>query len=334
MRFLVCGLGSIGRRHLRNLRELGEREIGLLRSGKSTLPEDELAGLPTWPDLAQALHEFEPDAVLVTNPTALHLEVAIPAARAGCHLLVEKPLSHSLAGVPELTSALEQGGGRLLMGFNYRYHPGLQRLRETVRQGVIGETVAARAHWGEYLPDWHPWEDYRDSYSSRTDLGGGVLLTLSHPFDYLRWILGEVLTVSGEISSAGPLELQVETVAEVTLRHDNAALSSVHLDYLQRPRQHSLQIIGSRGTIEWEAATGTTRWWADGRWSEAEAPDGYERNHMFLHELRHFIDVVENAAEPACTLADGVRALEIALAARAAAESGAAVQLERAELVQ
>lgn len=331
MKMLICGLGSIGRRHLRNLLELGEHEIGLYRSGLSTLPDDELEGWPTWTELAQALSEFDPDAVLVTNPTAYHLQVAIPAARAGCHLLIEKPLADRLDRIPELHSALERGGSRVLVGFNFRHHPGLERLREVVQAGLIGQPFAARAHWGEYLPDWHPWEDYRTSYAARSELGGGVLLTLSHPFDYLRWILGEVRALSAQASSAGALELGVETAADVILEHTGGTISSVHLDYLQRPRQHSLQVIGSQGTVEWEAESGIARWWIDGEWSEAQPPEGYERNHMFQDELKHFIEVAQGLAEPACTLEDGVRALEIALSARSAAAAGARIDLARLE---
>src|SRR5215217_5451239 len=96
MKFLIVGLGSIGRRHFRNLIALGEKEIILLRTRKSTLPDDELAGYPVETDLQGALKKYQPDAVVVANPTSMHLEVAIPTAQAGCHILLEKPVSHSL----------------------------------------------------------------------------------------------------------------------------------------------------------------------------------------------------------------------------------------------
>jgi len=188
VKFLIGGLGSVGRRHLRNLIKLGERDILLYRTHRSTLPEAELAGFPVETDLRTAL-QHKPDAVIVSNPTALHMDVAIPAARAGCHLFLEKPVSHSLDGLDELDNALCEGGGRLLVGFQFRFHPGLQRLSRLLAEGVIGRPLSARACWGEYLPGWHPWEDYRQSYSARPELGGGVILTLCHPFDYLRWLL-------------------------------------------------------------------------------------------------------------------------------------------------
>jgi predicted dehydrogenase len=143
MKFLIAGFGSIGRRHLRNLRELGEDDILLYRSHRSTLPDDEIAGLVVETDLRAAL-DHRPDAVIISNPTALHLDVAIPAAQAGAALLLEKPISHSMERVADLKSAAEAGGGRVLVGFQLRFHPTLRRAAELLAQGAIGEPMAAR----------------------------------------------------------------------------------------------------------------------------------------------------------------------------------------------
>ncbi len=89
---MIAGLGSIGRRHLRNLVALGEHDILLFRTHRSTLPDDELAEYPVETDLEKAL-AHKPDAVIVANPTACHLDVALPAAKAGCHLFLEKPIA-------------------------------------------------------------------------------------------------------------------------------------------------------------------------------------------------------------------------------------------------
>src|SRR5271157_3428027 len=122
MRFLIAGLGSIGRRHFRNLILLGEEDIVLLRSHHATLPDDELAGYLVETDLSEAFKKYKPDAVIIANPTALHLDVAIPSADAGCSILIEKPISNSLDHVDQLESALVKGGGRLLVGFQFRFH--------------------------------------------------------------------------------------------------------------------------------------------------------------------------------------------------------------------
>ena len=340
MKFLIAGLGSIGRRHLRNLRALGESDILLYRTGRATLPDDELSGLPVETDLRRAL-DLNPAAVIVANPTALHLDVAIPAAEAGCHILLEKPVSGSMERLDELAAAAKKSSSRILVGFQFRFHPTLQKAAVLITGGVIGQVLTAHAHWGEYLPNWHPWEDYRQSYAARTDLGGGVIRTLTHPLDYVRWLAGEVESVWSFNGHVSPLEVDVEDVAEIGLRFANGAVGGVHVNYVQRPPEHRLEIVGTNGTLRWNntdgilclyrmpAAFGTSSNHPPAPVEEQFAPpEGFERNTMFLDQMRHFIAVARGEAEPACTLDDGVRALQMALAAKQSAAQGKTISLK------
>jgi predicted dehydrogenase len=321
MRFLIAGFGSIGRRHFRNLLELGEENIVLYRTGRSTLPDEEIAGYPVETSLDAAL-AHQPNAVVVANPTALHLEVAIPAAERGCHILMEKPVSHDLARVSELQAALDRSGARLLVGFMFRFHPGLQQIKAWLDAGAIGAPLSARAHWGEYLPDWHPWEDYRQGYAARADLGGGVVRTLSHPLDYLLWLLGDAEVTGAALSRQG-LDLEVEDSADILLRFNQGALASVHLDYVQRPPAHTLEITGEQGLIRWDFASGAARRYDvdQKEWETFNLSEGFDRNDLFLGEMRHFIDVMQGTTESVCTLAEGVRVQKLIDAVYAAAEA-------------
>jgi len=334
MKFLIAGLGSIGRRHFRNLITLGERDIVLLRSHKATLPDDELAGYPVETDIHEALKNHKPDAVIVTNPTALHLDVAIPAAEAGCHMLIEKPVSDSLARLDTLQQAAQKSGGKILVGFQFRFHPTLNKARELIQADVLGNVLTVHAHWGEYLPQWHPWEDYRASYAARDDLGGGVIRTLTHPFDYLRYLIGEVESLWSFNGHISPLDLDVEDVAEIGLKFANGAIGGVHLNYVQRPPVHRLEIVGTNGTLRWDNADGILHFsnplTSFGSFSDNPpapviqtftVPDGFERNQLFVRQMRHFVETAQGMKEPVCTLEDGIRALELALAARKSAAS-------------
>jgi predicted dehydrogenase len=328
MKILIAGFGSIGRRHFNNLLALGERDIVFYRTHRSTLPEDETANFPIETDLQAAL-AHRPQAVIISNPTALHLEVAIPAARAGCCLMVEKPVSHTVERLDELAAALQSSGSRMLVGYHFRFHPGLQRIRHILEEGGIGRPLSVRAHWGEYLPAWHPWEDYRQGYSARKDLGGGVILTLSHPLDYLRWLFGEVSAIWAFCGELNNLALDVEDTAEIGLRFKTGLLGSLHLDYNQRPPSHHLEVIGTEGTLQWDNSTGSVRHFqaAAGEWREELPPPGFERNTLFLDELRHFLQVCRGQAEPLCTLEDGRQALRLGLAAQASQEHGQLIHL-------
>ena len=340
MRFLIAGLGSIGRRHFRNLIALGEKDIVLLRSHRATLPDDELAGYPVSTDLQQALKKHKPDAVIVANPTSLHLDVAIPAAEAGCHILLEKPVSNSLERLDVLQNAAQESGSKILVGFQFRYHPTLNKARELIQAGALGKVLTVHVHWGEYLPQWHPWEDYRQSYAARTELGGGVILTLTHPLDYLRYLIGEVdslWSVNGHIS---PLEVDVEDVAEVGLKFTNGAIGGVHLNYFQRPPVHRLEIAGTDGTLRWDNVDSTLHFYKMpahfGSYSDHppapvietfSPPKGFERNQLFLTQTKHFIETVRGEAEPVCDLNDGIKALKMALAAYESQKRGSMISL-------
>lgn len=328
MKILIAGFGSIGRRHFHNLLALGERDILFYRSGRSTLPDDELEGYPVETDLQAAL-SHRPQAVIVANPTALHLDVAIPAAEAGCSLLLEKPISHTLDRLPELQAALRSSGAQVFVGYQFRFHPGLRQVKRLVEEGAVGRLVSVRAHWGEYLPGWHPWEDYRQGYSARQDLGGGVVLTLCHPLDYLRWLFGEVASLWAFTGQLSDLGLSVEDTAEIGLRFFGGALGSLHLDYCQRPPSHHLEMIGTRGVIRWDNAGDAVQLYraSDDQWSSFSVPAGFERNIMFLDQMRHFLAVARGEAKPLCTLDDGLQALRLALAANLSQSQGRRIDL-------
>jgi len=341
MKYLIAGLGSIGRRHFRNLTALGEREIVLLRSYHATLPDDELRGYPVETDLFEALKKHRPDAVIVANPTSMHLDVAIPAAEAGCHLLLEKPVSDSLERLDVLQTAMHKSGIRILIGFQFRYHPALNRAREIIQAGILGTPLTVHVHWGEYLPQWHPWEDYRRSYAARRDLGGGVIITLAHPLDYLRFMLGEIESLWSFSGHVSPLEVDVEDFAEIGLQFDSGMIGGVHLNYFQRPPVHRFEVVGTTGTLRWDNADGVLHFYRlsaeFGLYSENPPaavveqfapPEGFERNHLFVSQIKHFIDVVHGRIEPVCDLNDGIQALRLALAAKESHRNGKLIKLQ------
>jgi predicted dehydrogenase len=328
MKFLIAGLGSIGRRHFRNLIALGEKDIVLFRTRKATLPDDELAGYPVETDIHEALQKHKPEAVIVANPTALHLDVAIPAAEAGCHILLEKPISDSLDRVEELQKAAQKSGSKILVGFQFRYHPTLNKARELIQANALGKVLTVHAHWGEYLPQWHPWEDYRQSYAARADLGGGVIRTLTHPLDYLRYLIGEVDSLWSFNGPISPLGLDVEDVAEIGLKFSNGGIGGVHLNYVQRPPRHTLEIVGTQGMLHWDNADGILQLHQFpapfASYSDLppapviqtfSPPEGFERNQLFVSQTRHFIETARGESEPVCRLEDGIMALRLALAA-------------------
>jgi predicted dehydrogenase len=241
--------------------------------------------------------------------------VALPAAKAGCHLLLEKPISHSLTGVKVLRDLVRQNDVQVLVGYQFRFHPVLQKIKAKLDDDALGEVLTVRAHWGEYLPDWHPWEDFKSSYVAQNNLGGGVVLTLSHPIDYLRWLFDDVNAVQGWTVRRSGWGLDVEDSADFYMRHVSGVVSNVHLDLMQRPRSHELMITGTQGILQWSNEKGFAIYAEaeSGEQMKIKLPRSFSRNELFLSELRHFINVAKGLEEPICTLEDGIMALRLAL---------------------
>ena len=344
MKFLIAGLGSVGRRHMRNLVALGEKDIVLLRSHRATLPDDELAGYPVETDLREALKKHKPDAVIVANPTSLHLDTAIPAAEAGCHILLEKPISYSTERLDQLEKVVKKSGSKVLVAFQFRFHPSLIKAKQLISDGEIGRVISAHVHFGEYLPAWHPWEDYRKGYAARADMGGGVVLTQCHALDYLPWLVGKVKSVWGFTAKLSDLEVDVEDTAKIGLRFESGALGSLHLDFNQQPSSHRFEVIGTKGTLKWDLSNGATRIYraspeslaistgmgikAGGEWEAYPLADGWERNLMFLEQMKHFVAVVRGEVEPICTLEDGVRVMKLISAVHQSQNTGRLIELD------
>ncbi len=318
---MIAGLGSIGRRHFNNLRALGCEDFLFYRTYQSTLDDPDTGPWLTTSDLPAAL-AHQPKIAIISNPTARHLEVAIAAAQAGCHLLIEKPLSHSLDGCQQLAAIAAERRLTVMIGCQFRFHPLLISLDRQLREGRLGTVLGARAEWGEYLPDWHPWEDYRKSYSARPDLGGGVVLTLIHPLDYLYWMFGPVQHVQATMRDVPSLQTAAgDDWAEITLEFANGVIGQVHLDYIQKPPVHRLSVWGDEGRATWDFHAGTLDWQStDGTAETERVPEGFDRNTMFVDETRHFLEAVKSGAPSRIPLADGIAVLDLALRAKQAAK--------------
>jgi predicted dehydrogenase len=177
---------------------------------------------------------------------------------------------------------------------------------------------------GQYLPDWHPWADYRREYSARRDLGGGVLLDSIHSFDTLRWVLGEPVEVSGMLARVSDLEIDTEDVAAALVRLPSGAIVEVHVDYLQRVAQSRFEVIGSEGTLTWDREGVRWRRAGDQAWTVEDV--AIEPNAMYLAELEAFGAAVA-AGRTRLDIDEGRATLALAVAIREAAATGRCVRL-------
>lgn len=339
MKFLICGLGSIGQRHVRMIQKItgGTAEIAAFRSRKLDVvisdslearygenPESHY-GLTCFDTMNAAL-AWAPDAVFVTNPISMHIDTALKAARAGgSHVFIEKPLDSNVAGAKELELLLTEKGLKCMVGYQMRYHPAYLHIKNLIEDGALGTLISADLHFGEWLPGMHPYEDYRESHAARNDQGGGVLLCLSHEIDIAYWLFGmpaSVFACGGHLSD---LEIDVEDTADIILsvprKHGNMAVH-IHLDFLQKPPRRYIQIVGDRGSVTYDYHTSILHLNLISKEPRVTSFRQFERNAMFFDEVRDFIDSIKTGRPSPIPLKDGLKVLEICLASKRSMASG------------
>jgi predicted dehydrogenase len=332
-------MGGVGQRHARNLRTLLGPDVTL--SAYRTRPAapviSERMQIESGADIASShqLTEFtdfdaalaeHPDVVVISNPTSLHISTALTAARAGCHLFLEKPISHNLQGVRELLEIVDEKNLVAFVGHQLRFHPLLLKLKQLLSEERIGRVIAVRAEFGEYLPNWHPYEDYRQSYAARRELGGGVILSQIHDFDYLIWLFGlphQLLCVGGKLSD---LEIDVEDTASTLMscRYQGRTIPiHLHQDLCRKVSRRSCQVIGDQGEIIADIANGILQVVAaDGQIEVTSSFSTLERNQLFLDAMKHFLSCLESGTTPCVSARDGANGLNVALTALNSLQTG------------
>lgn len=298
MKFLICGVGSIGLRHLKNLKQLGQTDIILYTTGRSVVPEyiEHTNNLEKYSDLDEAFAQ-NPDVCMVTNPTSMHIDTALKAAEANCHLYIEKPLSHNLDNLDKLLKVSEEKGLISFITYQFRFHPHIKLLKDFFKpegEMMYGNPLYVTTEWSEYLPDWHPWEDYKKGYSARSDLGGGVLLTQIHPLNYINYIFGEINNISINKAATKSLGIEVDDVADLLITFKSGLTGHVHIDFLQKPRVHKMKIVTDKGRFHWDCHGNILEFLNNDGEVKYFKNEGFERNDMFVEMLSDFIDCVKN----------------------------------------
>ena len=259
---------------------------------------------------------FKPDVGIVASVSSNHIPTATKLAKVGIDLFVEKPLSNSLKGTKELVKNVEKNHLVTQMGCQLRFHKCIKEMKNIISKKKIGKIISVKVECGSYLPDWHPEEDYKNSYAARDDLGGGVVLTNIHEIDYLYWFFGMPQNIFSMTGNYSDLNISADDLCAGIIKFKNNVIAEIHLDYFQKPDYRSCKIIGTKGTAYWDSISNTVeihdykknKWIKVLKWSE------YDRNFMFKEELIHFLDCVKKRKSSINPLEnDGINTLKIGL---------------------
>jgi glutamate-1-semialdehyde 2,1-aminomutase/spore coat polysaccharide biosynthesis protein SpsF len=320
-RALVVGCGSIGRRHAKNLKSLGVRHLGLCDTSPEALNrcQEEVNG-EAFGDYGQALRKFDPDIVLICTPPVYHVEEALAALQARAHVFIEKPLSHESSGIQALIAEARRRDRNVQIGYNMRFQPGLRILKELVDSGKIGRVLWLSAEAGQYLPDWRPWQHYRESYSARHELGGGIILDGSHELDYICWLLGRPTEVTCRAEHLSSLDVDVEDSAWIYLSFPEGRRAELHLDFVQRAYTRTCKVVGETGTVVWDFGVPEVRWFSAGQPGWRSIPYVFEVNDMYVAEIVHFLESLGNKTGPMVDLEQGRDVIRVVEAAKKSSE--------------
>ena len=315
MKALVIGYGSIGQRHINNL--LSYQNIDVIVCTKRKNVQNLKKKCTVYDTIEKGIQE-KPDFAIICNETSYHVKTAIKLAKNNIHLFIEKPLSNSTNNVDNLLSIIKQNHLITLVGCNLRFHKCIQKIKEIISKNDLGKIISVQVESGSYLPEWHQNEDYRNSYASKKNLGGGVIFTCIHELDYLHWFFGnvkEIFSMSGKFSD---LDISVEDLSAMLMRFNNNIIAEVHLDYFQRPDFRKCKIIGTKGTLYWNSNTNTVEFYdpKKKKWIEKLQIKDYDRNTMYVEELSHFIDCLKNKHNTINPVANAIKVLDVAMAAK------------------
>lgn len=340
-RLALVGAGMIGRRHLKAISETDAAElVAIVDPMPDTVELARDLNVPHFTNTEDMLAATTPSGVIVATPTENHLKPSLSALEAGCHLLVEKPITATIDEAEAIIRASDRRGLHVLVGHHRRYYPQVQAARDLVREGQLGQLVTVSGQWNVRKPDPYYEPDWRKGWRA-----GPVLTNLIHEMDYLRYIVGEVEAVTGLVGS--PVQgFEKEDVAAFALQFEGGAMGAFVLsDQADSPwawelatgenpafpknGQNCLNFSGTKGAFEFP---NLRHWTSDGleSWITPKSVRDIpcDLGDAFVRQIEHFADVIHGETEPRITARDATATLKSTLAVLQSAATGQRVDLK------
>ena len=305
------GCGSIGIRHLQALEEINDFEIAAYRTqkGEKEIPENLLKELKVFFDEEEAL-AWEPDFMIISNPTSLHLEYLLKAIDHNVDALIEKPVASSYKQIKQVEDKIRRRKNMVCVGFNLRFHPIIREIKQTLADGRYGKPLKADLFVGEYLPNWHPYEDYRASYASKKEMGGGALRTLCHEIDLGQYWFGDYDEVFSRVSKISGLDIGTDDNTDILAEMQNGILLKITMDYLNPVLERRGRILFERGLLEYNFTNMDITFtdYATKKCKLLFKIENYDYNAQYKCQMEQFIT---KSGGEICTLEEGINVTRI-----------------------
>ncbi|MGE3609156.1 MAG: Gfo/Idh/MocA family protein [Bacteriovoracaceae bacterium] len=278
MKVLFCGQGSIGKRHARLLSLDKNFDLYALRTG-SVSSEGFCKEMRSW----EEVESLKPEFAFITNPTSLHIETAIKLAKLGVHLFIEKPLDMNDSSLQELISLVDEKNLVTYVAYNLRFHPVIQKLKELTEHQKV---IFLKATSSSYLPNWRPGQDHKKSYSAHSEMGGGVVLDLSHEIDYVSYLLGTVYDIKGNYGRAADITVTSEDFANMLISAQKGQ-ALIHLNYFSQRTSRIVEIDFQDFTAIGDLINGTVEIYKNGQKLESFRYE-VDRDYTYIKQLEYF----------------------------------------------
>lgn len=330
---LIIGAGSIGQRHILNLKNIGIHDIIALRSKKGhykILPQE--LGVKEVHNVDE-LKNINPDIAIISNPSSLHIDSALKIAKNIKGIFIEKPISNNLNGCNYLIDIMNDKKIVSFVGHNLMFHPIIKQIRKFINENDIGKIINIQCQVGQWLPDWHPYEDFKNAYYARKDLGGGVALSLIHEIHLAIELAGLPIHVLGEISEYKKLNLDVDVCSDLMIKHASGAVSQIHLDFLQSPSHRSGIVTFERAWLSYDFnKMEITAQRINEDAYELYKNSDYDSNKMYIDEIKEFVCMVEEGRiKHKYDALSSLESLKVVEALFKSHESGKRAEIERNE---
>ena len=300
MKILIIGLGSIGQKHLKILANYENVEIAALRSSKGVLKNSTCK--VNFFKLEDALL-FNPDGVIISNPTSLHVNTALPFLKLGCKVLIEKPIDDLV----EKTLILEPYSALIRVAYCMRFNPIMKFLRNKFKDEKPFKVGFKRSF---YLPKWHPYADYRLEYTANKKMGGGVIRTLSHELDLAIHWFGKPESIVGLTDKVSFLEIDTDDYAFFTLKTKQQARVNFELDFFSPTNIYNGEAFTKKGMYNWNLNEVRFMSYNNSEFSTLISNDN-SINEMYESQLKDFLTFVEDDKSMNCNYADAVLILKL-----------------------
>lgn len=302
MKFLVIGLGSMGKRRIRNLLALGQNDIAGFDPRKDRRDEvSKKFNILTFKDYESSINNFKPEVLIISTSPSLHMEYAIPAAKEGLHCFIEASVV-DVENIKKLSQLVDGSNTVVCPSCTMRYHPMPVIIRNLLSSNLIGKPLNINYSTGQYLPDWHPWEDINDFYVSKKETGGAREIV---PFEltWLNEIFGNPIPLACASTKISDINADIDDIYHFILHYPENILASITIEVISRPRAtRNLSILGSEGKILFSSDEGFIKYIkvGDKDWTEISIESGtlepgyINPEEPYINELKDFLQALDS----------------------------------------